>query len=70
MTMLITQICSLDNGKVSYKVTMPYLVCLSAYDDQSYRDMASKAGINEYYLKPISIEQVRDILAASGIASL
>ena len=33
----------------------PYLVCLSAYDDKFFRQIAIEAGMHEYILKPIGI---------------
>ena len=40
----------------------PYICCLTAYQDQSYRDKAFKAGMSDFISKPITAVQLKTLL--------
>ena len=43
------------------------MACLSAYDDQFFKQIALESGMQDYYLKPISLLQAQKILEKADI---
>ena len=48
-------------------MSQPFLICLSAYDDRFFREVAIEAGMNDYYVKPLGLEMVDKIISESGL---
>ena len=44
----------------------PFICILTAYTDQSYQDMAIKAGSDDFATKPITIETLKQTLLKAG----
>lgn len=41
----------------------PVIICCSAYDDAAYQDKAIQAGMNSYFVKPVSDADISRIIA-------
>jgi two-component system CheB/CheR fusion protein len=44
---------------------VPYCVAMTGYDQGNYRDRADKVGFNQFLVKPVAIDQLLDIVAAT-----
>ena len=45
----------------------PYICCLTAYSDKAYRDVALASGMNNYCLKPLALNHLKNILIRTRV---
>ncbi len=49
------------------KHTQPFVCFVTAYQEKSFRDEASKAGMNSFIVKPIFKDNLHKVLIKSGL---
>ena len=57
-----TEICKLVS---EHGVKKPYICCCTAYNSQNHRDIAISAGFDRYMIKPVSQEQIKEVIEIS-----
>ena len=56
------------NPKATF--AMPYICCLTAYSGKQYREKAFSAGIDEFYVKPLSTDDLKKLLIKRRVINI
>ena len=46
----------------SANVRQPFIACVTAYDGEIFKRAASDAGMDRFYTKPLTMENIKEIL--------
>ena len=57
----------LAQNEVKMVAKMPYICCVTAYQEKKYADEVMKAGMDDFMVKPIFKAQIHEILFRSGV---
>jgi len=48
-------------------IAQPYICCISAYDDETFTEVAYMSGVDRFITKPAKVEEICQILSESAL---